>query len=113
MTVDRWAFRVAGAVCDTDFDRLYHLIALAGLKEEAELVRSVDKGQLVARIVTRGLEPVDSMSPGEVMVIALVCLGQLRSTGMSAAEIMSTMMEVRGKQAAADLLQRVREGAKP
>ena len=112
MTVDRWAFRVAGAVCDTDFDRLYHLIALAGLKEEAELVRCVDKGQLVVRIVTRGLHP-ESMSPGEVMVIALVCLGQLRSTGMSAAEIMSTMMEVRGKQAAADLLQRVREGAKP
>jgi hypothetical protein len=112
MTVDRWAFRVAGAVCDTDFDRLYHLIALADLKEEAELVRGVDKGQLVARIVTRGLHP-ESMSPGEVMVIALVCLGQLRSTGMSAAEIMSTMMEVRGKQAAADLLQRVREGAKP
>lgn len=112
MTVTRDDYCTAAALCTTEIDRLYQLLMLFGMGEHAEMVRSVDKGQLIARVVTHGCDFPD-FAPGELLVLALVCIREAGAAGASAAEIRAVLNEMRGDLAARQILQRIREGSKP
>lgn len=112
MSATRDDFALAAMLCSTDIERLYHWMMLRGLEEQASDVRSVDKGKLIASIVTRGVQP-EALSPGEVTLIVLACLREVTADGSSVSELMRLIKEARGHRAAQDVLRRAREGAKP
>lgn len=111
MTVDRGDFHMAAELCNIEFDRLYHLLMSIGLTEHAPMVRALDKGQLIARLVTRGIDSGD-FSDGEMFVMLLVALMQARHS-MSPREVVAVLNEARGLNAAREVMRRMREGARP
>lgn len=112
MTVDRSDYRLAAALCGIEFDRLYHLLAMLGMNEEAPLVQAVDKGQLIARIATLGCGGAD-LTAGEVLVIVLVCLAQDGASRDTFEQIRHQLREARGHEATQEILRRMREESRP
>lgn len=109
--VDRNDYRMAAALCNIEFERLYHLLGMLGMKEEAAQVQAVDKGQLIARIATLGCGA--DFTAGEVLVLVLVCLAETGASHAIFEQIRRQLREAQGQQATQDILQRMREGAKP
>ncbi len=113
-TVDDATFALAGALCELDLRRLYHLLQAFGMGDVAEDVKTVDKGQLLARLVTKGLgDEVNAYSPGDLAVIGFACLTGMKKDGTSLAEMRAMLQSLRGEAMASELLRRMRSAKAP
>ena len=112
MKADPDDYRIAAVLCNTNFERVSELMMQLGLQEHAALIRGVDKGQLIARVVTRGCDS-GEFFPGELFVLLLVCL---REAGIKGASpelrrvVREALLRAHAEQATRDLLRGVREG---
>ncbi|SCK49455.1 hypothetical protein VAR608DRAFT_4926 [Variovorax sp. HW608] len=106
MAVDASTFHLAAVLCDLSLDRLYHMTGLFGMPDHAAEIRSVDKGRLVARIVTQGIGAIESFSSGEVSVVLFACLVGMKRDGASDADLRGVLQTLQSAAKTNEVLRR-------
>jgi hypothetical protein len=113
MAVDSSTFAVASVLCTMDLRRLRHLLQAFDMGDVAQEVMGIDKGALIARLVTHGLDKDEAgYSPAEFTVIGFACVTGMREQGVSVGELRAMLQLLRGEAMASEILRRMRQGAK-
>lgn len=114
MPVDESDYRVAAALCGMNVKRMAFDVGERGHRELAQMIGCVDKGQLIAKVVTLGLDGAQC-SKGEYLCVIMCALRGMHEDGVPASALRELLYELRSEQVTRQFLKalRVQPGDKP
>ena len=103
-------FAVIAILSTADFNRVYDWLHRLGLDSQAEAIRQVDKGQMIAKLATTGM---DSRFDGnELKTLLVTYMIMVKRHGGSIEDALEMLCRLMGERDAKEVIDRICKGAK-